>query len=75
MNPFDDEEGSFLVLANDEGQHSLWPTGVTPEAGVPPAGWHLVHGPGTRVACLEYVRANWTDIRPRSLAARMAASG
>ncbi len=24
-NPFDDEEGEFLVLVNDEGQHSLWP--------------------------------------------------
>ena len=24
-NPFDDENGSFLVLVNDEEQHSLWP--------------------------------------------------
>ena len=24
-NPFDDEEAEFLVLVNDEGQHSLWP--------------------------------------------------
>lgn len=25
-NPFDDNEGRFLVLVNDEGQHSLWPS-------------------------------------------------
>ncbi|QRN79648.1 MAG: MbtH family protein, partial [Nocardiopsis sp. BM-2018] len=24
-NPFDDTEGSFLVLVNDEDQYSLWP--------------------------------------------------
>ena len=26
MNPFDDDNGSFFVLVNDEKQHSLWPT-------------------------------------------------
>ena len=25
LNPFDDDTGSFFVLANDEEQHSLWP--------------------------------------------------
>ena len=25
-NPFDDEDGRFYVLVNDEDQHSLWPT-------------------------------------------------
>jgi len=25
-NPFDDDDGTFFVLVNDEGQHSLWPT-------------------------------------------------
>ena len=24
-NPFDDENGTFYVLVNDEEQHSLWP--------------------------------------------------
>ncbi len=24
-NPFEDENGTYLVLINDEGQHSLWP--------------------------------------------------
>ncbi|MGL5405776.1 MAG: MbtH family NRPS accessory protein [Propionibacteriaceae bacterium] len=25
MNPFDDKSAEFLVLVNDENQHSLWP--------------------------------------------------
>ena len=24
-NPFEDSEAKYLVLINDEGQHSLWP--------------------------------------------------
>ncbi|WP_425569752.1 MbtH family protein [Rhodococcus olei] len=67
-NPFDDEEGTFLVLVNDEGQHSLWPTFSDV-----PAGWDTVHGPGSRTDCLDYVEANWTDMRPKSLVAEMGA--
>ena len=51
MNPFDDQDGTFLVLVNDEEQHSLWPHTLAV-----PAGWHAVHGPDTRPACLDYVR-------------------
>lgn len=25
-NPFEDPEGTYLVLVNDEGQYSLWPS-------------------------------------------------
>ena len=25
-NPFENENGEFMVLVNHEGQHSLWPT-------------------------------------------------
>ncbi|MDN0194388.1 MbtH family protein [Streptomyces sp. S.PNR 29] len=67
-NPFENEDGTYLVLVNDEGQHSLWPD----FADVPP-GWTVAHGPDTRAAGLAYVEANWTDMRPRSLAARMDA--
>ncbi|WP_279499209.1 MbtH family protein [Actinomadura rubrisoli] len=63
-NPFDDPDGTFLVLVNDEGQHSLWPSFADV-----PAGWTSVFGPGPRPECLDYVTANWTDIRPRSLTA------
>ncbi|MEU6919494.1 MbtH family NRPS accessory protein, partial [Streptomyces sp. NPDC002285] len=24
-NPFENDEASYFVLVNDEGQHSLWP--------------------------------------------------
>lgn len=61
-NPFEDEDGVYLVLVNDEGQHSLWPSGISV-----PDGWDVVHQDDTRAACLAYVEANWTDMRPASL--------
>jgi MbtH protein len=64
-NPFDNPEGTFSVLVNDEGQHSLWPAFVDV-----PAGWTVVHGPDTRQSCLDYVETNWTDMRPNSLKAQ-----
>lgn len=66
-NPFDDPDGRFLVLVNDEGQHSLWPVHVET-----PAGWRQVFGEDTRDACLAYVEENWTDLRPLSLQRRMS---
>jgi uncharacterized protein YbdZ (MbtH family) len=33
INPFDDGNGSFLVLVIDEEQHSLWPTFADVSAG------------------------------------------
>lgn len=65
-NPFEDENGTFLVLVNAENQHSLWPSTVDV-----PAGWTTVHGEDTRAACLEYVEQHWTDLRPASLVAAM----
>ena len=45
-NPFDDEDGTFVVVVNDEEQHSLWPT----FADVPAAGrWYSVKPPARRV--------------------------
>lgn len=61
-NPFDDPDGTFLVLVNDEDQHSLWP-----EFADVPDGWTIVHGPAGREDCLSYVNEHWTDMRPRSL--------
>ncbi|MEU6305769.1 MbtH family protein [Streptomyces chartreusis] len=63
-NPFDDNEGRFLVLVNDEGQHSLWPSFAEV-----PGGWTTVFDENTREACLEYIESHWTDLRPRSLSA------
>ncbi|MES5820318.1 MbtH family protein [Streptomyces sp. RG80] len=65
-NPFDDADGRFLVLVNEEGQHSLWPAFAEV-----PGGWRTVFEENSREACLDYVTANWTDLRPRSLAATL----
>ena len=48
-NPFEDENGVYHVLVNDEGQHSLWP--AFREV---PQGWTIVHKSDSRAACLEY---------------------
>ncbi|MGH3586045.1 MAG: MbtH family protein [Pseudonocardia sp.] len=66
MNPFDDPDGTFRVLVNDEEQHSLWPDFVPV-----PAGWRAVFGPAGRAECLEHVERTWTDLRPRSLRVAM----
>ncbi len=61
-NPFDDENGRFYVLVNDEDQHSLWPSFADV-----PAGWRVAFDESSRDECLDYVEANWADVRPRSL--------
>jgi MbtH protein len=66
VNPFDDENGEFVVLINDEGQYSLWPTFKEV-----PAGWTTVGPRGARQSCLDYIEEHWTDMRPRSLAEQM----
>ncbi|WP_330299315.1 MbtH family protein [Streptomyces sp. NBC_00503] len=68
-NPFDDENGQFYVVVNDEDQHSLWP-GFREV----PAGWRVVFGAAGRAECLQYVEENWTDLRPKSLQSAMAAA-
>lgn len=65
-NPFDNEDGSFYVLVNDENQHSLWPAFAEL-----PEGWTVVFGEDRRQACLDYVEKNWTDMRPASLIREM----
>jgi uncharacterized protein YbdZ (MbtH family) len=69
VNPFDDENGEFYVLVNDEEQHSLWPTFADV-----PGGWRIVFGPAGRAESVAYVDENWTDMRPRSLREAMQAS-
>jgi uncharacterized protein YbdZ (MbtH family) len=61
-NPFDDDNGTFFVLVNDEEQHSLWPAFTD----IPP-GWRVAFGEANRASCLDYVEQNWPDIRPKSL--------
>jgi MbtH protein len=66
-NPFEDEDGSYYVLVNDEGQHSIWPAFVEV-----PGGWRIAHEKSSRAACLQFVEEHWTDMRPNSLIQRMS---
>ena len=69
-NPFEDPDGVYLVLVNDEGQHSLWPAFADV-----PAGWTVAHDRDSRQACLDHIEQHWTDMRPRSLARMMDEAG
>lgn len=61
-NPFEREDREYIVLVNDEGQHSLWPAFIAV-----PQGWSIVHGQAGRQTCIDYINENWVDLRPRSL--------
>jgi len=61
-NPFEDPDASFVVLVNDEGQHSLWPVLVDV-----PDGWRVVFGEAGRQECLDFIEGSWTDMRPKTL--------
>jgi len=61
-NPFESETAEYKVLVNGEGQYSLWP-GFRDI----PAGWKAVGPTGSKKECLEWIEANWTDMRPLSL--------
>jgi MbtH protein len=61
-NPFEDEDGTYVVLRNAECQYSLWPKTVKI-----PAGWESCFGLQSRQECLDYIEKNWTDMRPLGL--------
>lgn len=65
-NPFENPDANYLVLVNDEGQHSLWPVFADV-----PDGWKTVFGEAPRQECLDYIEAFWTDMRPKSLIEEM----
>jgi MbtH protein len=67
-NPFEDPDAKYLVLINDEGQHSLWPVFADV-----PAGWEVIFGEDGRQECLDFIEKNWTDMRPNSLIRQMDA--
>ncbi|NLR99827.1 MbtH family NRPS accessory protein [Rhizobium sp. P38BS-XIX] len=72
VNPFDDPNGVFFALVNDEEQYSLWPTfkGV-------PEGWNIAYGApdgAPRQQVLDWIDRTWTDMRPRSLRSHMASN-
>ena len=61
-NPFDEQDAQFLVLRNEEGQHSVWPQHIAV-----PAGWDVALPACDRAACTAYIERHWVDMRPRSL--------
>jgi MbtH protein len=67
-NPFEDPDAMYLVLINDEGQHSLWPVFADV-----PDGWETIFGEAGRQDCLDFIEKNWTDMRPNSLIKAMEA--
>jgi MbtH protein len=64
------DDTTYQVLLNDEGQYSLWP--ASHEV---PAGWRPDGTVGSRDECSAHVDEVWTDMRPRSLREHMDADG
>ncbi|AEF55565.1 MbtH family protein [Marinomonas posidonica] len=56
---FDDESILFLILINAQKQYSIWPN-ILPI----PDGWLADNGPMSRKKCMDWLEANWTDLRP-----------
>ena len=65
-NPFEDENGEYLVLINEEGQYSLWPAFLDI-----PNGWRATGPKGERTVCLAWIDENWIDMRPLTLVRQM----
>ena len=63
------EEIQYQVVRNLEEQYSIWPADREL-----PAGWEATGPRGPKAECLAYIKANWTDMRPRSLRESMDAS-
>lgn len=61
-NPFDEIDGRYLALINDDGQYSLWPEFIDI-----PTGWRKAFGPDNHQDCVNYVERHWQDMRPKSL--------
>lgn len=56
-----DDDITYIVLVNDEEQHSLWPTLADK-----PEGWTQVGPTGSKETCQAYVEEHWTDMTPKS---------
>jgi MbtH protein len=68
-NPFEDPDGTYLVLVNEDEQYSLWPSFASV-----PDGWSVALAETDRDTCLNFVEQHWTDLRPRSLREAMQRS-
>lgn len=57
-NPFESENEDYQILVNKKSQHSLWPLNQNA-----PEGWSRVGLKGKRRECLEWIAANWKEIK------------
>ena len=60
----------YFIVKNHEEQYSIWRADKAI-----PAGWETVEQPAPKDACLARIDEIWTDMRPASLRAAMAAAG
>jgi MbtH protein len=58
----EEQNWTYKVLINDEGQYSLWP-----EFKEIPDGWRSVGVIGSKTECLAFIDSTWKDMRPLSL--------
>jgi len=65
MPETDEDNGTYVVVLNDEEQYSIWWADRDL-----PAGWTAEGSSGTRAECLERIETVWTDMRPRSVRER-----
>ncbi|WP_328915465.1 MULTISPECIES: MbtH family protein [unclassified Streptomyces] len=61
MSGMSGSDDVYLVVSNDEGQHSVW----WADRDLPP-GWRPEGFRGTREECLTRIDEIWTDLRPLS---------
>ena len=70
MDSNDNENNmSYKVVVNHEGQYSIWPVG---RQNAP--GWNDEGMSGDREDCLAHIKKVWIDMRPLSLRARSEGS-
>ena len=67
MHSEEEDLRQYVVVKNDEDQHSIWLAKRDL-----PLGWVSVGVQGSKQECIEYIDSHWTDLRPRSLRERMA---
>jgi MbtH protein len=58
----DEQKTAYSVVLNHEEQYSIWRLGREI-----PKGWRNAGKTGTKQECLDWVKENWTDMRPLSI--------
>ncbi len=56
----------YRVVISEEERYSIWP-----DYKEIPWGWQATEKVGSQEECLDYIKAVWTDMRPKSLREQM----